>query len=294
MSDNETHSNESSEHAAPSTRHIDAVRISSSAERPVRERCRVVVEVPATIAIDGVGSYTIMCTPCDTMALAVGFAFSEGIISSTRDINLLYCCDDDPSAIRMVLGKAPKDLPERNLIVSSSCGMCGSLDIEQTLSRLRRSPDSLQVSPSLILRVLREMKSRQTIFEQTGGTHAAAIFASDGEIVAFAEDIGRHNALDKAIGKRLLEEKTAAGCGVALSGRVSLEMVTKAANAGIELIAAVSAASSLAVEAARRANITLCGFVRPDRATVFSCERRVTGLEPVSRRSKTTRAGGGE
>jgi FdhD protein len=128
----------------------------------------------------------------------------------------------------------------------------------------------------MLLAVQEEMRRRQQIFAQTGGTHAAAIFNRQGNVVAFAEDIGRHNALDKCIGQCLLAGEPTAGCGAALSGRLSLEMVVKAARAGIEIIAAVSAPSSLAVDAATHCGITLCGFVREDRLTAFSHPARIT------------------
>jgi len=237
----------------------------------------VIVEQPVTITIDGVGSYTLMCTPCDTMALAIGFAFTEGIISGPSDIDLLNRCDEDPSSVRIQLSRLPDRAPSRNMIVSSSCGLCGSADVNAILESLPKVGDSFKASASRVLAVFREMKSRQTIFQQTGGAHAAAIFAPDGGIVAFAEDIGRHNALDKAIGKCLLENKPTAGRGAAVSGRLSLELVAKAARAGLELIAAVSAPSSLAVAAAERCGITLCGFARGDRLSVYSHPLRVTG-----------------
>jgi FdhD protein len=113
------------------------------------------------------------------------------------------------------------------------------------------------------------------LFEKTGGAHAAAIFDTAGSIMAFAEDIGRHSAFDKVIGKCLMAGLETKGCGVALSGRISLEMVTKAARAGIELIAAVSAPSSFAIEAAQRWNITLCGFVRSGRMNVYTYQQRI-------------------
>lgn len=208
------------------------------------------------------------------MALAIGFAYSEGLISSTRDVALLQCCDDDP-AVRMRLARPPAVESQRSMIVSSSCGVCGVTDVEGLLAALQPATDTLHVTADVIQSVLAEMKSRQVIFSETGGTHAAALFSDAGEIVSFAEDIGRHNALDKAIGACLLEERPTAGLGVALSGRVSFELVAKAARAGLELIAAVSAPTSLAVDAAEKCNITLCGFVRGDRMTVYCHPRRV-------------------
>ena len=254
---------------------VSALRLSANGGPPVRENDRVVVEQPVTITIDDVGSYTIMCTPRDVMAFAVGFAFSEGLVAGMQDFDLIHCCDDDPSAVRMRLAHVPETLSQRNLIVTSSCGMCGSMSVEETLAALPTCGDTLRVSLATVLDVFGNMKSMQHVFEQTGGSHAVAIFAPDGEIIAFAEDVGRHNAFDKAVGKCLLAETVARGCGAVLSGRVSLELVTKAARAGIELVAAVSAPTSLAIEAAEKCNITLCGFVRGDRATIYCHESRV-------------------
>ena len=277
--DDHNHADRIAREAARSARSVDAVRLSVSDTPPSGERCDIVVEQPLSITIDDVGTYTLMCTPCDTMSLAVGFAFTEGIIGGTRDIKLLHRCDDDPGgSIRIQLANVPEELHERNLIVISSCGMCGSPNVEETLAALPRCSNTLRVGVSLLLDVLAKMKAHQRIFGATGAAHAAAIFTPDAEIVSFAEDIGRHNALDKAIGTCLLEDTPTRGCGVALSGRVSLDMVAKAAMAGIELITAVSAPSSLALEAAQRCDITLCGFVRADRATVYSHRQRIKEL----------------
>jgi len=262
---------------AAAVRECRAVRIAGVNLAAVPEDCRVVVEQPLTITIDGVGEYTLMCTPTHTAALAVGFAFSEGLIGGVRDIDLLYHCEDDPGVVRLRLGRAPERLPQRNMIVASSCGLCGCVDVAAVLASLPGVGQALAAPGAMLLALQGEMRRRQPIFAQTGGTHAAAIFTADGEIIAFAEDLGRHNALDKCIGQCLLAERPTAGRGVMLSGRVSLEMVTKAARAGLELIAAVSAPSSLAIDAAAHCGITLCAFVREDRLTVFTQPSRVTG-----------------
>jgi FdhD protein len=132
------------------------------------------------------------------------------------------------------------------------------------------------------------LRERQVLFDSCGGTHAAGIFDGSGTILASAEDAGRHNALDKAIGKCLLAGTPTAGLGVVLSGRTSFEMVGKCAKAGIELISAVSAPTTLAIDVAERCNITLCAFVRETRATVFSHSRRVTrGRGPSTRRRRS-------
>jgi len=265
---------------AGSIREYRAVRMAGEDFAAVAEDCRVVVEQPLTITVDGVGEYTLMCTPAHTAALAVGFVFSEGLIGSLRDIDVLYHCEDDPGAVRLRLGRAPETKPARNMVVASSCGLCGCMDVAAMLASLPRVGRELIVPASLLLAAQAEMHRRQHIFRQTGGTHAAAVFTAEGEIVAFAEDLGRHNALDKCIGQCLLTERPTAGLGAVLSGRVSLELITKAARAGLELLAAVSAPSSLAIEAATECGITLCGFVREDRLTVFANPRRVVSNVP--------------
>ena len=134
---------------------------------------------------------------------------------------------------------------------------------------------SLSVDRNLLAEVGERLLAEQELFRRTGGSHAAVVFDAGGATIACAEDIGRHTALDKAIGKCIIERKVIRGTGVALSGRVSLEMVVKAARAGIELIVAVSAASSFAIEAAEKWNITVCGFVRPGRANIYTHRERV-------------------
>jgi len=138
---------------------------------------------------------------------------------------------------------------------------------------------ALRVSGETLVHLAEEMRERQHAFRRTGGSHAAAVFAADGTILSFAEDIGRCNALDKSVGKLILAGRLAEGCGVMLSGRVNYEIVGKAARAGIELIAAVSAPTSLAIEAAEESGLTLCAFVRDDRATVFTHRERVVEAE---------------
>jgi FdhD protein len=258
-------------------RRVEPLRISTTGAPPVRDSGQVVVEQPLTIMVEGVGSFVLMCTPCDVEALAVGFAFSEGLISSADDIvDMSYRPEQGVLGLRL---DDPRQVTAgRNLIVTSSCGLCGTRNIERLLAGDMTCGDTLRVPAAALRAAIQEMQTRQTLFARTGGTHAAAIFGSDGELTAFGEDLGRHNALDKAIGKCLLQELPLGGRGVALSGRVSLELIAKAARAGIELIAAVSAPSSLAIEAAQACGITLCAFVREDRATVYTHPHRIEGL----------------
>jgi len=256
-------------------RSVRAIRVASDGATGVGEDCRVIVERALTITVDDVGAYTIMCTPCDEKALAVGFAFSEGIISGVDDIRFLAHCDEMPGALRMKVASPAHAVSGRNLAVASSCGACGSRTVEELASALEPVGDSLRVPAEVLSTVAGKMRSLQKLFAETGGTHAAAVFATSGEIVAFAEDVGRHNALDKVVGKCLLQRRSPAGCSAMLSGRISFELVAKAAKAGLELAAGASAPTSLAVEIAERTNITLCGFVRGRRATVYTHPHRI-------------------
>jgi len=257
-------------------REVGAVAISAPQERAQEGRDRVIAEEPLTIEIKEIGSYTLMHTPVDATALALGFAFTEGLIFSLQDVRLLSHCLDNPGIIRLELRNPASRGSERNLPIVSACGICGRRGTRDSLlSSLSKVGHSFRISISTLRAAMKRMRSRQRLFSQTGGTHAAAIFNLDGEMLAFGEDIARHNALDKAIGRCLLEERPPVGCGVTLSGRVSFELVAKSARAGIELISAVSAPSSLAIEAAERSGVTLCAFVRGDRATVYSHPERL-------------------
>jgi len=265
---------DSQEGLGGSSETVKATRL-TVASAAVREDCAVIAERPLVITVDDLGSYTIMCTPGEEKALAVGFAFSEGIISCIDDVRFLAHCEDMPGALRMQVADPAGAPGERNLIVSSSCGLCGSRTVEELVAALVPVDDSLRMPVETLLELAGKMRSLQKLFAETGGAHAAAVFTPDAEIIAFAEDIGRHNALDKALGSCLLQKRSTRGCGVILSSRLSFELVAKAARAGIELLAGVSAPSSLAVTAAQRANITLAGFVRGDRATVYAHPHRM-------------------
>lgn len=262
-------------------RYVRADRISTgkAAEKPAEENVCVVEEAPVTIDVEGVESYTLLCTPTDRLALAVGFLFGEGVIERPADIKILKACDDDPGTIRVRLtGGVPRiGDAGRNLLIVSSCGACGSENLKKRIDALPSVGDALRIEAGLLRAVYGALRKRQSLFEVCGGTHAAALFDENGKIVSCAEDTGRHNALDKAIGKCLLAGISTAGRGVALTSRLSLEMVSRCTRAGIELITAVSAPTSMAIDVARKCKITLCAFVRETRATVFTHPARVTG-----------------
>ena len=244
----------------------------------IEEATGVAVEAPLTIDIEGVDSYTILCSPDDRRAMAVGFMFSEGIIQGIGDIAFLADCIDFPEVMRVRLCNPPQrnaDAPGRNLLIVSSCGMCGSTDMQEKITTLHMAGNMLHINTEIMNRAMTLLTDKQNVFKKTRGTHAILIFDGRGEVVSFAEDIGRHNALDKAIGKILLAGKTAKGCGAVLSGRVSFEMVSKCSQAGIEVILAVSAPTSLALDAALHCGITVCAFVRDGGATIFTHPERI-------------------
>lgn len=261
----------------------EVLRLSGSGSQSRVEKCLLAVEDILTLEIRDVGSYTLMCSPNEPVALAVGFAFSENIIETVDDIGMLSRCPDDPMTIRMQLVSAGNPSQgSRNLIVSTACGMCGGRKaVEEILSGMTKVSRDFAVRPSRFPEIMERMREQQSLYIGTGGAHAAAVFDQNGNILSMSEDVGRHNALDKSIGKCLLARKTTRGYGVALSGRVSLEMVSKAARAGLELIAAVSAPSSLGVECAERCGITLCALVRGDKATVYTHPERLAGRNSV-------------
>jgi len=242
----------------------------------VHETRQVVCEQPLTIEIEQVGTYTIMCTPGDEIALALGFAFAEGLINSGDDVGVLMKCPDNPLMVCMQLANLPDNNHNtRNMLVVSSCGMCGDKDINKKIELLPILDESFHITVARLTQLPGLLRRRQELFRSTGGTHAAGIFLGD-DFIAVCEDLGRHTALDKAIGTCLLRKVATNGTAAVLSGRVSFEMIAKAARAGIELIAAVSAPTTLAIKAAQRCNITLCGFVRDGRATIYTHPQRIT------------------
>ncbi|MDP8207467.1 MAG: formate dehydrogenase accessory sulfurtransferase FdhD [Candidatus Electryonea clarkiae] len=268
-----------------SNKHLDVIhtvkahRISTTdpVEPPVDEEVSVIVETPLHIDVEGIETYTILCTPMDKLAMAAGFLFSEGVITSLDDLSLIEECEDDPDVVRI---KLTADIPQimdpgRNLLITSSCGVCGTEEFYKKLDALPKVDDSLRIEKKMLRSAMQDISGIQPLFDTCGGTHLVAILDSDGKIIAHAEDTGRHNALDKVVGMCLFEGVSFVGNWVVLSSRVSLEMVSKCARAGIELISAISAPTSLAIEMAERCGITLCAFVRKNRATVFTHPERI-------------------
>jgi FdhD protein len=226
-----------------------------------------------------------MRTPGNDFELAAGFLFSEGVVSARDDIvGIEYCVDpsiDAEQRYNIVTVELAGDMPalerlERHFTVNSSCGVCGKASIEALQVRAQPIADQLQVSYEFVAELPDKMRSAQRIFASTGGLHASALFDKRGNLLTLREDVGRHNALDKIIGWALLNGRLPLReCVVLVSGRASYELLQKSVTAGIPIVCAVSAPSSLAVETARAFNVTLCGFVRGSKCNVYSAPERI-------------------
>jgi FdhD protein len=232
-----------------------------------------------------------MRTPGHDAELVAGFLLSEGIISQPADIlRIEHRADprrpeERGNVIQAEL--APEvalelDRLERHFYTTSSCGVCGKTSIaavRNTACPLPPDLDSPRVSAALIHALPERQRAAQAVFEQTGGLHATALFSADGELQLLREDVGRHNAFDKIVGASLLAGKFPLGQQVVLlSGRASFELVQKAAMAGVAILAAVGAPSSLAVEAAEEFGLTLLGFVRNERFNIYTHAQRITEI----------------
>lgn len=220
-----------------------------------------------------------MRTPGDDGELAAGFLFTEGIISSPDQIEQIRHCGDGTNTIRVDLHDClDLDLKrlDRNFYTTSSCGVCGKASIEALATGVKRTESDTKVTPDVIHSLPHRLREAQSVFDTTGGLHASALFEADGGLDIVREDVGRHNALDKVIGAKFLASKTPISNNLLLvSGRASFELVQKALMAGIPILAAVGAPSSLAVELAREYGMTLIGFVRDDRFNIYCGMERV-------------------
>jgi FdhD protein len=240
------------------------------------------VEELLEIYIDGSPYALTMRLPGDDIKLAAGFCFTEGLIASRSDLVSIKHCEAVPGKNRVLVSLDPKRVSngrcfeERAEYLSkSSCGLCGKSRAEEIYSELRpvAAFHPLQLGNLLLLRDLFE--ARQTIYPLTGSTHSASIFSTREELLAFAEDIGRHNALDKAIGALILDGRPHEAFLAIVSSRLSFEMVQKAAVLGLEVLSGLSAPTSMAVAMAERLNITLIGFLRENSMSIYTHPERI-------------------
>ena len=222
-----------------------------------------------------------MRTPGNDEELAAGFLFTEGIIQNKESIlDIKELAFDENKALVTLRENIQPSLASvsRNFYATSSCGICGkaSIDAIRTVACYRNEKDNISIATSVLFHLQDSLRNHQVAFQNTGGIHASALFSLEGNFIMLREDVGRHNALDKIIGAALLGEQLPLANGILfLSGRASFELVQKAMMAGIKIIAAVGAPSSLAVELARESDITLIGFLRNNRFNIYSGSQRI-------------------
>jgi FdhD protein len=247
-------------------------------------------EEPLGIRVDGSALTVTMRTPGDDVELAAGFLVGEGVVRSHDDIAGIRLCDGTSCGhgahdgmgniadVRLAPGVEVGSGIRRNFMTTSACGVCGKTSIEDICVQPAGSlaSDRTQFSPSVLSSLPDRLRQAQRVFARTGGLHAAGLFTSSGELIAIREDVGRHNAVDKLVGYALLRDKLPlAGCVLLVSGRASFELVQKAVLAGIPLLAAVSAPSSLAADLAEEAGLTLAGFLRGPSMNVYTAPHRI-------------------
>jgi FdhD protein len=252
----------------------------------------VVTEEPLQLLLDGQPLAVVMRTPGADVELALGLLFAEGIIRSARDVRGMQISAEageseariklepvlvESNQVDVQLAAKPRRKPERSMLASSACGVCGTQMIEDLRRDLAVLPPGLVADPAMLPGLVDRLREGQGVFERTGGLHAAGLFDAAGGLVVLREDVGRHNAVDKVVGRMLLDGRLpAAEMLLVVSGRAGYEIVQKSVGAGIPLLAAVGAPSSLAVALAREFNQTLVGFLRGDRFNVYAGAERLT------------------
>lgn len=254
-------------------------RLSRSGETAVASDM-LVTESPVEFRLSGVPLAVLMRTPGHDQELGLGFAITEGIVLDPGEVADVVPAGepDDGDRWELQLAAGVEVDPEqfrRNLYTTSSCGVCGKASIDAVRVAARKPPPGPRVSADVLFGLSAVMHAAQASFATTGGIHAAALFSGDGELIALREDIGRHNAVDKVIGYTSRLQWPLGEVILLVSGRVSFEMVQKAAVAGVPVVAGVSAASSLAVELGEELGMTVIGFLREDSCNVYSDQARV-------------------
>jgi FdhD protein len=267
-------------------RPVVKINLDADAE-PRRRPDELAAEEPLEIRVRKSPLAVTMRTPGQDIDLAMGFLLSEGVIGSAADVVTAQLCagTDTPNTynvVDVVLGAdvpPPMTDPSRNFYTTSSCGVCGkaSIDAVRTRSRFDVAGDPLRVTAQTLSDLPDRLRAAQRTFDRTGGLHAAGLFTPGGDLLVLREDVGRHNAVDKVIGWAVREDRLPlAGHILLVSGRASFELTQKAWMAGIPMLAAVSAPSTLAAELADEAGMTLVGFLRGRSMNVYSGAERVT------------------
>lgn len=253
------------------------------------EQDLLVVEEPLEIRLNQQPLAVVMRTPGDDFDLARGFLLSEGILTEENwkeaktSLTISWACDEldlpIPNVVSCTLATlAMEDIlkTQRQIYATSSCGICGRTSLERVFLQAPKLRNAFSINLTALMQLPQKLAEAQTDFSQTGGLHAAALFTPEGNFLNVREDIGRHNAVDKVIGRALREGRyPLSDFGLLVSGRLSFEMAQKALLAGISCVAAISAASSLAVELAEETGMTLAGFVRGEQAAIYSGRHRI-------------------
>jgi FdhD protein len=251
----------------------------------------VVTEEPLQLMLEGKPLSVVMRTPGHDLELSLGLMFSEGILRAPEDVSAVHIsveAGETETGIRVAADLVesnqvdvrfvgePLRKPERSMLSSSACGVCGTVLIEDLRRDLAALAGGPEVDPSILPGLVDILREGQGVFDRTGGLHAAGLFDRSGKLLWVREDVGRHNAVDKVVGRALLDGKLPASTSIlVVSGRAGYEIVQKSISAGIPVLAAVGAPSSLAVALAREFNQTLVGFLRGDRFNVYAAPERL-------------------
>ena len=249
---------------------VAAQRVVDGRTYPLEES--VAVEEPLEIQINGQPWITTMRTPGHDRELALGLLYSEGLLSDLTEIDQIHVEDN----VILIGGDISIEGHSRGFVRSSSCGVCGRASLDAILARHPPaiSSEGFSISSDSLDSLLTQMRTKQSVFDTTGGVHAVALFSEMSDITELAEDVGRHNAMDKVIG-RTLTQLPLSNLGFLLSGRVSFEMVQKAVMVGSPCIVAIGAPTTLAVDLARQHGLTLIGFLRDGRFNVYCGANRI-------------------
>ena len=259
---------------------------------PTKVEDELVVEEPLEIRIGQQSLIVVMRTPGHDFELAAGFLYTESLITRSDDIEIIAYCDEEATETQdgslasyqnIVNVQLTEELDldaqagwQRNFHANASCGLCGKMTIESVRQQVPPLNSRFSMNQAVLYQLNDRLRAAQSVFERTGGLHAAGLFSETGELLIVREDIGRHNAVDKVIGQALLADMVPLERHILMvSGRASFEIVQKALFARIPVIVAVSAASTLAVDLAAEGNLTLIGFMRGQRMAVYTCPERI-------------------
>jgi len=264
---------------------VDIVRVRDDCRTHTTDRAAT--EEPLEVRLNGRPFAVIMRTPGSDCELAAGFLLSERVLKDADDLGAIEHCTDETAEhpeniVNVTLANRSaaaldRILSGRRLVATnSSCGLCGRLTIDSLRAEAAYMPVRWTLTRDALLQMPIRLRSAQAVFDETGGLHAAGLFATSGDLLEFAEDVGRHNAVDKVVGRMLMREALPLeSCALFVSGRASFEIVQKAIFAGIPIVASVSAPSTLAIDLAADAGVTLVGFVRERGFNVYSHPSRI-------------------